>query len=213
MDAHVPEIKMNTPYVVAINAVSGGGKTTLTKRVADALGSSQAFYFDEFDSTNTYPEDYYEWSMRGADFEEFDCPGMQQAVLGAIGESRVDYIVLDYPFGRDHSRFEDLISLSVFVDTPLDIAMARRIIRDFIDISEEAPGSRLRKLRDDLSYYVDKARYPYLDTYRHKASSDLILDGWQSLDKLTKQVIERIGLEQSSSTNSGNAPLRSASPE
>jgi hypothetical protein len=38
------------------------------------------YCFDDFDETNVYPEDFYEWWKRGAELREFDCPGMRKAV-------------------------------------------------------------------------------------------------------------------------------------
>ena len=118
---------MKKPYTIAINSVSGGGKTSLAKLLQESLVASVVFCFDDFDKTNRYPEDFYEWWKRGADLREFDCPGLRKAVDEEIRTARIDFIILDYPFGRDHPRFENLIGLSVFVDTLLDVAMARRI--------------------------------------------------------------------------------------
>ena len=103
----------------------------MAKLLAESLPKSKLFCFDEFDDTNLYPDDLYDWSTRGANLLEFDCPGMGDAVGKEIKEGKTDYIVLDYPFGRDHPRFREQIDLSVFIDTPLDVAMARRILRDY----------------------------------------------------------------------------------
>ncbi|MEM1223727.1 MAG: hypothetical protein AAGH40_13310 [Verrucomicrobiota bacterium] len=193
---------MDKPYVISINAISGGGKTTLTKLVAKSLKSSKVFHFDDFDSTNIYPDDFYDWSIRGANIEEFDCPGMQEAIIESISDNVVDYIVIDFPFGRDHSRLKQHIDLSVFIDTPLDIAMARRIIRDFIDDASDTADSRLRRLKEDLSYYASKARYPYLDTYRHKDNCDLILDGWKKQEEICEEILKKVKAEPDGGHNS-----------
>jgi len=80
---------------------------------------------------------------RGADLREFDCPGLRKAVDEEIRTARIDFIILDYPFGRDHPRFENLIDLSVFVDTLLDVAMARRIMRDYGAVAGKATSEVL----------------------------------------------------------------------
>jgi uridine kinase len=110
---------MKRPYIIAINSVSGGGKTALAKLLQESLPASVVFCFDDFDQTNLYPEDFYEWWKRGADLREFDCPGMGKAVDDEIQRRTTEFIIMDYPFGRDHPRFQTLIDLSVFVDTPL----------------------------------------------------------------------------------------------
>src|SRR5678816_1939533 len=90
---------MKRPYVIAINAVSGGGKTTLANLVHESLPNSALFCFDDFDATNVYPTDYYEWYIRGGNLEEFDCPGMRAAVDAELHRGEKQYIVMDYPFG------------------------------------------------------------------------------------------------------------------
>ena len=180
---------MKRPYIIAINSVSGGGKTSLVKLLHESLPKSLAFYFDDFDETNVYPQDFYEWWKRGGDLTEFDCRGMREAVDDAIRAVHAEFIILDYPFSRDHPRFEELIDLSVFVDTPLDIAMARRVIRDYRAVPGETADEVLDRLKAELAHYLEKARYPYLDTNRHKPGSDLILDGCLSLQQLRNLIL------------------------
>ena len=183
---------MTRPYVIAVNSVSGGGKTTLAKLLRDSPLSATLFCFDDFDDTNVHPKDLYEWSKRGADLLEFDCPGMWNAVERALKDETISCIVLDYPFGRDHPRFRNVIDLSVFIDTPLDIAMARRILRDYTSDSVLSADERLKHLREEMRHYVARARYPYLDTYKHKETSDLIVNGCDSREEWRGQVLARI---------------------
>jgi uridine kinase len=123
---------MAKPYVIAVNAVSGGGKTTLGRLLRDTL-SAELFCFDDFDDTNIHPVDMFDWWKRGADLREFDCPEMFDTVSRVLQRGDTMHVILDYPFGRDHPRFERVIDLSVFIDTPLDIALARRVLRDYAD--------------------------------------------------------------------------------
>ena len=180
---------MNQPFVVSINSVSGGGKTALATALHRSLPQSALFCFDDFDDSNIYPEDLYEWSRRGADVTEFDCSGMRNAVDEEIQRGKAKQIILDYPFGRRHPRFADIIDLAVFIDTPLDIALARRILRDYSVENQEV----LENLWSELTHYLEKARHPYLDTYKDKEVSDLILDGCCSLDNLKSEVLGRMG--------------------
>ncbi len=183
---------MNWPFVVSINSVSGGGKTALATALHRSLPKSALFCFDDFDGSNVYPEDFYEWSRRGADVTEFDCPGMRKAVDEEIRKGTARQIILDYPFGRRHPRFADVIHLAVFIDTPLDVAMARRILRDYSGTSRKSPEAALDHLRSELTHYLAKARHPYLETYKDKRTSDLILDGCRSLDDLKSEVRNRV---------------------
>jgi len=187
---------MNKPYVITINAVSGGGKTSLANLIHESLPASALFYFDDFSATNVIPEDLYEWSRRGANPLEIDCPGMGMAVEQAIQNGTFQYIVLDCPLGREHPRFSKLIDLAIFIDTPLDIAMARRILRDHTSASTIAPETRLKQLQSEMIHYLEKARYPYLEAYKQKETSDLILDGWRPLEELRDQVLAKITVDK-----------------
>ena len=80
-----------------------------------------------------------------------------------------------------------LISLSLLI--PLDVAMARRVLRDYTTNSNSTGEETLNHLHTDPLNYLKRARHPYLDTYKHKADSDLVLDGWRSLDDLKNDVI------------------------
>ncbi len=189
---------MSRPLVVSVNSVSGGGKTTLATELHRSLPQSALFCFDEFDDSNIYPEDFYEWSRRGADISEFDCPGMRTAVDLEMQRGKVTQIILDYPFGRRHARFADIIDLAVFIDTPLDVALARRILRDYFGDSQKSSEEALALLQGELTHYLAKARHPYLESYRDKGLSDLILDGWRSLDDLKSEVLTRINSDHGS---------------
>jgi uridine kinase len=182
---------MARPYVISVNAVSGGGKTTLARILETSLPAA-LFCFDDFDDTNVHPDDLYEWTNRGANLLEFDSPGMRDAVHAALRGELVRYIVLDYPFGRDHPQFRDVIDLSIFIDTPLDIAMARRILRDRTPDSASSAETVLKDLRNELVHYIAKARPPYLNSYRHRATCDLVLDGLATPEEWGNQVLKRL---------------------
>jgi uridine kinase len=183
---------MAKPYVIAVNAVSGGGKTTLARLLRDAL-SATLFCFDDFDDTNVHPQDMYAWWERGASLLEFDSPGMVHAVQQAIEDKVTAHVVLDYPFGRDHPNFKDVIDLSVFIDTPFDMALARRVLRDYATASLPA-DERLANMLDLMEHYL-KGRHLYLDTNRHMAGIDLILDGCRTPQQLRDQVLAFMGCE------------------
>jgi uridine kinase len=177
-------------YVIAVNAVSGGGKTTLARLLADSL-SARLFAFDDYDE-DFHPKDLVDWWKRGADLSEFDSPGMYDAVMQAVSDPAVKNIVLDYPFGRDHPRFRNVIDLSVFIDTPLDLAMSRRVLRDFTFDSLVASHERVKHLLEELVHYTERGRNVYLDTYRHKETSDLILDGCLNPEEWRDLVLDRV---------------------
>ena len=78
----------------------------------------------------------------------------------------------------------------IFIDTPLDIAMGRRILRD-IGITADP----LQRVKDELSGYESRAR-PLYEHFqkRMRADSDLIVDGTLDIDLIVENIRSEIGL-------------------
>lgn len=171
------------PKIIAIAAVSGGGKTTITSRLNQELNNSRAIYFDDYDVEG--PEDIIDWVERGADCNEWSLKPIITDVNNLLNSSDVRYILLDYPFSRQHNDMKN-IDLTVFIDTPLDIAMARRLLRDFRNTNIEV-------IIDELSNYLSRGRIGYenmLETT--KPNSDLVVDGSLQIDEIIKIIIDEI---------------------
>jgi len=171
--------------VIVISAVSGGGKTTIVKELVNQLPSSKALYFDEYDF-DEYPKDYYEWTVSGSDYNLWNISPIVKDVNKIISENAVNYLLIDYPFAYQNNQMSPFIDIAIFIDTPLDIAMARRIMRDFSDKSME-------DLKDELSGYVLKGRISYLAMLdRIKPDSDIVIDGKLSVDKIVNKILNEI---------------------
>lgn len=175
------------PYVVAIAAVSGGGKTTITEQLSRRLLHSRALYFDdyEFDSC---PDDICDWARRGADYNEWDLTPLIKDIEALMRDSGdcPGYILLDYPFAYLHSALSKYIDFAVYIDTPLDIAMARRIERDYASKS-------MNDLLRDLQHYVSRGRAAYqLMEKTVKPASDLLVDGSLPVAAIVEQVLGEI---------------------
>jgi len=171
------------PYVIAISTVSGGGKTTVAKCLAERLPNSRVLYFDDFDLCG--PEDIPKWVAEGGDPHAWDLTPLVEAFSVFCAESP-GFIVLDYPFLYGHRQMSEFIDLAVFIDTPLDIAMARRIIRDFKD-------RRIDDVIKEMQHYLSSARPAYVDMLnRVKPQSDLIVDGTLPPPRIVELICERI---------------------
>jgi uridine kinase len=44
-----------TPWVIAVAGPSGAGKTTLVRQLVARLGNAAALFFDDYESSSTYP--------------------------------------------------------------------------------------------------------------------------------------------------------------
>lgn len=92
---------------------------------------------------------------------------------------------MDYPFARLHDKLKN-IDLTIFIDTPLDIAMARRILRDYSNKNAEA-------ILDDLSHYLSGGRSGYESMLKTiKPNSDLIIDGLLPTEEIVNIICDRI---------------------
>ena len=64
-------------------------------------------------------------------------------------------MLLDYPFAYCHKELSQYIDCAIFIDTPLDIAMARKILRDM----GNATGDEIRQ---SMELYLKYARIAYI---------------------------------------------------
>ncbi|PKR76850.1 hypothetical protein CEY16_13630 [Halalkalibacillus sediminis] len=172
------------PFVISIASVSGGGKTTITEYLQEKLSSSCALYFDDY-SFEGEPENILVWVNSGADYNQWDLSPLVEDVEKFKGGGRFEYIILDYPFAYMNNQMRELIDFAIYIDTPLDIAMARRINRDF-------HSSNSDDIISDLSFYLEKGREAYLEMEKIKSSSDYIIDGSLSTFAISEEVLEEI---------------------
>ncbi|WP_213429035.1 MULTISPECIES: hypothetical protein [Paenibacillus] len=83
-----------------------------------------------------------------------------------------------------NSAMRGYIDLSIFIDTPPDIALARRILRDFSD------GS-IDEVREDVRGSLQEGRMAYAEMLSAvKPSSDLIIDGSLPVDGIVKRILD-----------------------
>ncbi|MFX3636862.1 MAG: hypothetical protein ACE3L7_02285 [Candidatus Pristimantibacillus sp.] len=171
------------PFVIAIASVSGGGKTTITTLLNDTLHNSKGLFFDEYDFEG--PEDIINWVDNGANYDEWNLTPLIRDLQSLLTEP-LDYVVLDFPFAYKHSNTKDFIDLAVFIDTPLDVAMARRVIRDY-------QGSTTEDIIAEMRNYILHGRRGYLEMLNSiKTNSDLIVDGTLTATEIISAIMEKI---------------------
>lgn len=180
--------KLNNPIIVAVSAISGGGKTTIVQYLNKILPNSKAVYFDDYDYKKQ-PDDIAKWIDNGSKFDEWDLKEFINDIDKILNNDKnVEYIFLDYPFAYQHIQVKDYIDLAVFIDTPKDISLARRLIRDF---NNEPDG----KILEALKFYLDISRKYFLildDTLNMKTNSDTIIDGSLSLETIAERIMAEI---------------------
>lgn len=171
------------PFVIAIAAVSGGGKTTVTKQLNEKLVNSKALFFDDYDFEG--PDDMHKWVENGADYNAWDLSPFITDLKLLLTEP-LEYIVLDFPFAYKHSHASKCIDYAVFVDTPLDVALARRITRDF-------QNGTMEDVLFDMKNYLYKGRRAYLEMLNTiKPNSDIVVDGTLPVSGIVSIIYEKI---------------------
>lgn len=150
---------MTMPRVIAVSAPPGGGKSTFAEALAQRLNAALVEY-DAYDTlTDRPPAEIIAWLAEGGSYEKVDVPELI-ADLTALREGRPifdrrtggelaprDLIVLETPFGKAHAGMAPLIDTAIFLDTPPDLALARKL-RQFIagNLIDPGPGGHKRFL-------------------------------------------------------------------
>ncbi|MCH5286774.1 MAG: hypothetical protein J1E43_05080 [Christensenellaceae bacterium] len=171
--------------VIAIAAVTAGGKTTVVHELKRRLPRAAALHFDDY-SFDGEVEDYYQWVLDGANYNVWDLTPLEKDIQSIRNNGLYEYLLLDYPFAYQHSLIKDDIDCAIFIDTPLDIAMARRVLRDDRDATAE-------KICNDMEMYLQYSRAAYVQMLKDiLPSSDYVIDGTKSLDAIVDEIISII---------------------
>ena len=216
-----------TNFVIAISSVSGGGKTTLVEKVAKLL-SGAILLFDEYKTVSQYPQDMRKWLDDGADVNEWKTPQFARDVAALRrGESvtlprdgRIvqpcEYIVIEEPMGRGRAEMAPHIDFVAVLNTPLEIALCRGIMRDTNRFHIKDLGGATREqlvnsheglydyLRGYLGFYLYAGRELYITVQEQAtAACDLVLDGQLPVDELAKQLVVAVEHARSDRTACG----------
>ncbi|WP_245807683.1 hypothetical protein [Halobacillus massiliensis] len=81
---------------------------------------------------------------------------------------------------------KNLIDFSIYIHTPLDIAMARRMLRDY------SPSSS-SEIFSDLAYYLKSSRRAFVHMENTiKPDTDLIINGAASIEEIVQVILQEI---------------------
>ena len=183
-------------FVVTISGPAGAGKTTLINNLALHLRDASILHFDSYRSVARWWPNYLalgmspeqaarQWLQDGADPNEYvTVPRMVEdlrALLSGmsistpedwpIGTQHVKparYILVEDPWSRMRDELAPFINFAVYVDTPLDYALCRRLLRDhesgldvvaviskYVEVRERDYYERHLRLRDHADFVVD----------------------------------------------------------
>ncbi len=164
--------------IIAIAGVSGSGKTTIVNALMNRLNNAAALYFDDYNFDEHIEYDL--WMKNGADYNEWDLMPLKKDIDKLMGQT--EYILLDYPFAYKNKLIASYIDISVYIDTPLDVALIRRIFRDIPDASEN-------QIRKYISNYIKYERPLYkLMIDNIMPDSNIVVDGLQSVHDIINEI-------------------------
>ena len=170
---------------IAIAAVTAGGKTTVVNAIKEQLPRTASLHFDNY-SFDGEVEDFSKWVSEGADVHVWDLSPLKADIERIIRSGEYDYLLLDYPFAYQHQMIKDYLDCCIFIDTPLDVALARRVLRDMKEASAD-------EIRNELDTYLKCARIAYVQMQKeHSLTSDYVIDGAKELETIINEIMEII---------------------
>lgn len=185
--------------IIGISGVSGSGKTTLSQSLGKALNATTIFW-DDYDPISEGPSDYVKWFETSKNLNDWKydalaevlqslkrgktivCPATQHTLIPT------KYIIFDAPLGYGHKATGRWIDFLVFLDTPPDIALARRLYRDYQPHAKRNDNDILEEISD----YLESTRPVYMETYEKKDEADLILDGNHPIETLVSRILSAL---------------------
>lgn len=191
-------------YVITVSGVSGAGKSSIVRAIAQRLDNASCFHFDDYGEAMQQPDDGLAWIAAGADLTAFVLPQFAQdlqilrdgqAVTTPTGR-RVEpapFLVVEEPFGRGRADMASLIDFGVCIDLPMEVALARRLLEVMERWGGEA-GEHQQWMSGYLhSYLFEGMREVYIAINdRVKQSSDLVLDGTLSVEYNAAHVVAAV---------------------
>lgn len=163
---------MNAPFVLAVSGPPGSGKTTLSRALSERLGGAPVLSYDAYEEITAWPpERVADWLRSGAALDAVPVPGLAEDLArlrrgepvpdrergGTLRLSRRGgrpVIVLDTLLGRAHPATGEQIDHLVWLDLPLDVALARKL-RSFTGAARRDPGAA-PALLESLDAYLGR---------------------------------------------------------
>jgi uridine kinase len=198
---------MKKPFVIAISSISGGGKSVVVKKLVEMMDDAVAIHFDDYETPDTYPKNPLDLLKNGIDFNVVKSPLLAQHLLalknGEVvttprGEvlSPARYIVYEGALGYAQHETGQFIDFLAFIDTPLEVGLARRFSRSFATSHyDEKSREQLIRMIKELESFIDGYLLWTRIAYQALAeivrpTSNLILEWNQSPEALALAIIE-----------------------
>jgi uridine kinase len=194
--------------VIAVASIIGGGKTSFVNALAEALEDAATIHYDHYEKvTKESTNNLLQWIRNGADFNDFIIPQLPDDLarlkqgkpvidpLTGIETKAKKHIIFEMPLGKAHRLTAAHIDLLIWIETPFDVALARKI--------KEFTGSFLTERVDykDSIVWLDGYLGNYLDIVREvlqiqkekvSVDADIVIDGRNGLTTMVREAVHQI---------------------
>jgi uridine kinase len=191
-----------SPTIIAFAGPPGAGKSALIQALARRMPQAATLFMDHFDIPARMDlADLARWRGAGADFGALEVVGLAEALSALKGGGAAteplsgrrvgpaSLVLFEAPLGRAHDPSARHIDRLVWIDTPLDVALARNIQAWHAE-PEPPPAAWLQ---DYMGNYLAVTRDVLLAQRAVvMPGADLVLDGVASPDDLADQVVEAL---------------------
>ena len=204
-----PQAGSRMNRVVAVAGPTGGGKSTLVRGLAAVLGNACAIHMDDYERMTREPAaKVMQWMARGAAFDELAIPLLAEhldklkrgeAVREPTRSTTIpprETIVFETQFGRVHGPTGALVDYLIWIDIPLEVALARKVKSMLADGLSAPPAdarARMEGVEAYLGHYMALVR-PLLLTQaeRVRPGADLVVDGTLPPPMLLRQACQAL---------------------
>ncbi|MBK8083181.1 MAG: uridine kinase [Devosia sp.] len=195
--------------IVALSSPPGGGKSTFASALARRLGAALVEY-DAYDRmTDMEPAAVRAWLEAGGPYDSVAVPelvaDLESLAAGRPVKDRMKggelqprpLVIFETPFGRAHPATAMFIDTSIFIDTPADEALARKL-RQFVaaQVADPGPGGAKRFvgwLDSYLSHYLAIVR-PAIAMQRQRVLplADLVIAPGTDLEDGVEEIVAHL---------------------
>jgi uridine kinase len=200
--------------VIAISGFPGSGKTSLMLELNKKIDAVCIDYDDYQTITERPITEISKWMEEGANYDDFVAPTLVedlrklkqgQSITAPDGANIIEptkCIFFETPLGREHQELGKNIDIAVWIDVPLDVALARNV-QGFSRIF--SGHHHPQELKDDLAWldmyfgnYLEYVR-PMLvsQQQRLQKSADIVIDGKPGLEAICSSFIDLLQQEWS----------------
>lgn len=180
------EFFMSDSNIIVISGVTASGKTTLTKALLQNVENAYALFFDDYsiDALPNAPTFNFFLKSPKVAINQYDISALITDLKHV--KNQYDHIFIDFPFGYEHDVLAPFIDTVLYMKTPLDVTLARQVLRDYTNKSKE-------DIIEWLDIYLNYARRLFVMHETMIApSADYLLDGTKDI----KSQIDQLSLWQ-----------------